>query len=179
MHPATEKLIHELKDLAIEAVACDYAQRGYHYEIEIEGKQIRSLAECLLKHEMYLVFVGGLHVKPACRVIYQFASFERPCRIVIRAVVDEECQIPTISDIFDGADWHERETRDFYGIVFSDHPYLKPLILAEEDVDLKPLLKKEADLKEMGEVSWAPASAAAPKSEAPKPEAKKEKTEQG
>jgi NADH-quinone oxidoreductase subunit C len=96
---------------------------------------------------------------------------------VIRAVVDEECQIPTISDIFDGADWHERETRDFYGIVFSDHPYLKPLILAEEDVDLKPLLKKEADLKEMGEVSWAPASAAAPKSEAPtpKPEAKKRK----
>jgi hypothetical protein len=94
MHPATEKLIHELKDLAIEAVACDYAQRGYHYEIEIEGKQIRSLAECLLKHEMYLVFVGGLHVKPACRVIYQFASFERPCRIVIRAVVDERLLLP-------------------------------------------------------------------------------------
>ncbi len=176
MHPATEKLISELETLGLTVKACDYSQRGYHYEIEADGGRIRALAECLLQHEMYLVFVGGLHVKPASRVVYQFASFERPCRIVIRAAVDGDNRIPTISDIFEGASWHERETRDFYGIEFVGHPYLKPLILAEEDADLKPLLKKEGNLKEMAEVSWPAAGSAAA---VPEAEAQKKKGEQG
>ena len=183
MHPATEKLISDLKELSLDAVACDYAQRGYHYEIDLAADQVRTLAECLLQHEMYLVFVGGLDVKPAPRVVYQFASFTRPCRIVARAAVTENNTVPTISDIFGGASWHERETRDFFGIVFTGHPYLKPLILAEEDVDLKPLLKGEEAIREFSEVSWAVAAEASPEPEPKKPEAKKseakDKAEQG
>jgi len=57
--------------------------------------------------------------------------------------------VPTISDVYTGANWHEREVRDFYGVVFSGHPNLEPLILAEEDVDLKPLLKEEKKLKDL------------------------------
>ncbi|MCD6429908.1 MAG: NADH-quinone oxidoreductase subunit C [Deltaproteobacteria bacterium] len=170
MHPATEKLISALQELSIQVDACDYQQRGYHFEIDLEADKLRSLAECMLAQEMFLVFVGGLHVKPAIEIVYQFASFERACRLVVRAAVKADNSMPTISDIYQGANWHERETRDFYGVVFTDHPYLKPLILAEEDVDLKPLLKKDEDLKETSEVRWA-----APVEE--KPEA--EKAEQG
>lgn len=155
MHPATEKLISALQGLSIQVDACDYQERGYHFEIDLEADKIRALAECMLAQEMYLVFVGGLHVKPAIEIIYQFASFERACRLVVRAAVKADNSMPTISDIYQGANWHERETRDFYGVVFTDHPYLKPLILAEEDVDLKPLLKKEEDLKESAAVRWA------------------------
>jgi len=155
MHPATEKLISALQELSIQVDACDYQQRGYHFEIDLEADRLRTLAECMLNHEMYLVFVGGLHVKPAIEVVYQFASYERACRVVVRVAVQADNSVPTISDIFQGANWHERETRDFYGVNFTGHPYLKPLILAEEDVDLKPLLKKDADLKERAEVRWA------------------------
>ena len=157
MHPATEKLISALQELSVSVEACDYHQRGYHFEIDLEADKLRSLAECMLAQEMYLVLVGGLHVKPAIEIIYQFASFERACRLVVRAAVKADNSMPTISDIYQGANWHERETRDFYGVVFTDHPYLKPLILAEEDVDLKPLLKKDEDLKETAAVRWAPA----------------------
>ncbi len=167
MHPATEKLLNELKELSLAVADCDYAQRGYHYELDLAADQVRSLAECMLKHEMYLVFVGGLDVKPEARVIYQFASYTRPCRFLVRVAVDDNNMVPTISDIFHGASWHERETRDFFGIVFAGHPYLKPLILAEEDVDLKPLLKDEEARKEIGEVSWKRVETEAPS----KPEA--------
>ena len=170
MHPATEKLIGALQELSLSVDVCDYQQRGYHFEIELEADKLRSLAECMLAQEMFLVFVGGLHVKPAIEIVYQFASFERACRLVVRVPVDAENSVPTISDIYQGANWHERETRDFYGVKFSGHPNLVPLILAEEDVDLKPLLKKDEDLKETTEVRWA-----APVEE--KPEA--EKAEQG
>ncbi len=170
MHPATEKLIGALQELSLSVDVCDYQQRGYHFEIELEADKLRSLAECMLAQEMFLVFVGGLHVKPAIEIVYQFASFERACRLVVRVPVDAENSVPTISDIYQGANWHERETRDFYGVKFSGHPNLVPLILAEEDVDLKPLLKKDEALKETTEVRWA-----APVEE--KPEA--EKAEQG
>ncbi|NPA24765.1 MAG: NADH-quinone oxidoreductase subunit C [Deltaproteobacteria bacterium] len=177
MHPATEKLVSDLQALSIEARSCDFAQRGYHLEIDLEAGQVRTLAECMLKNDMYLVFVGGLHVQPATEVIYQFASFEHPCRVVARAAVDGNNAVPTISDIFQGANWHERETRDFFGVIFTGHPYLKPLILAEEDADLKPLLKSDADLKESGAVRWAPPEE--PAAEKKSPNADDKKTEEG
>ncbi len=175
MHPATEKLISALQELPIQVEACNYEERGYHFEIDLEADKLRSLAECMLAQEMFLVFVGGLHIKPATSVIYQFANFERACRLVVRVSVAANNTIPTISDIYQGANWHERETRDFYGVIFTDHPNLVPLILAEEDVDLKPLLKKEDALKGATELCWA--APVEEKPEAEKPEA--EKVEQG
>ncbi len=154
MHPATEKLVSVLKEQSFAVEACDYAQRGYHLEIDLAADRLREMAQCLLAQEMYLVFVGGLHVAPAIEVVYQFASYDRACRLVVRVVVDDNNAVPTISDIYHGANWHERETRDFYGVDFVDHPNLIPLILAEEDVDLKPLLKKDDDLKESTAVRW-------------------------
>lgn len=155
MHPATEKLVSALSELSIAVTACDYAERGYHFEVDIKSDQLRPVAECMLSQEMFLVFAGGLHVKPKIEIVYQFASFERACRFVVRVPVAADNSIPTISDIFQGANWHERETRDFFGVKFIGHPNLVPLILAEEDVDLKPLLKKGVDLKETNEVRWA------------------------
>jgi len=154
MHPATEKLVAALNEQSFVLKECDYAERGYHFEIDLEADQLREFAQCMLDEDMYLVFVGGLHVNPAIEIIYQFASYERPCRIVLRVAVNSENAIPTISDIFQGANWHERETRDFYGVKFIDHPNLIPLILAEEDVDLKPLLKSEDALKDSAALRW-------------------------
>jgi NADH-quinone oxidoreductase subunit C len=154
MHPATEKLVSDLKEKSFALTACDYNERGYHFEIDLEAGSLREFAQLMLEQEMFLVFVGGLHVNPAIEIIYQFASYERPCRLVLRVTVDGNNAIPTISDIYQGANWHERETRDFYGVNFIDHPNLIPLILAEEDVDLKPLLKKEDDLKESAALRW-------------------------
>jgi NADH-quinone oxidoreductase subunit C len=154
MHPATEKFVSVLKEKSFAVDACDYAERGYHFEIDLEAGRLREFAKTMLEQEMFLVFVGGLHVDPAIEIIYQFASYDRPCRLVLRVAVDSNNAIPTISDIYQGANWHERETRDFYGVNFIDHPNLIPLILAEEDVDLKPLLKKEDDLKESAALRW-------------------------
>ncbi|MBN2809165.1 MAG: NADH-quinone oxidoreductase subunit C [Deltaproteobacteria bacterium] len=155
MHPDTEKLINALRGLSLTVEACDYQQRGYHFAIDAESGKLRALAEVMLEHEMFLAFVGGLHVKPAIEIIYQFATYAGACRFVVRVAVAPDNSVPTISDIFQGANWHERETRDFFGVDFTGHPNLVPLILAEEDVDLKPLLKKEEALKDTAEVRWA------------------------
>jgi NADH-quinone oxidoreductase subunit C len=62
-------------------------------------------------------------------------------RIVIRVRVSRENpELPSISKIFGGANWHEREAHDMFGFVFSGHPDLSPLLLPE-DATFHPLRK--------------------------------------
>jgi NADH-quinone oxidoreductase subunit C len=143
----TERLIEDLRGLPAEAERVDYRQRGYHLEVGLQAGQVRSFAELLREKEFYLTFVSAVHVCPAIEIVYQFACYARPCRIVARSAVANGGTLPSIADIFDGANWHERETRDMFGVVFSDHPNLEPLLLPEEAADLKPLLKKERAIK--------------------------------
>jgi NADH-quinone oxidoreductase subunit C len=38
-------------------------------------------------------------------------------------------RLPTATGIFQGAAWHERETREMFGVHFDGHPHLAPLLL--------------------------------------------------
>ncbi|HIJ77692.1 MAG: NADH-quinone oxidoreductase subunit C [Desulfobulbaceae bacterium] len=74
-------------------------------------------------------------------VVYDFNRYDQLCRVVIRTRVPRDNpEVPTISKVYPGANWHERETHDFFGIKFIGHPDLSPLLLPE-DADYHPLLK--------------------------------------
>lgn len=74
-------------------------------------------------------------------VVYDFNHFQENCRVVVRTRIPRDNpELPTISSIFPGANWHERETHDFFGVRFQGHPDLSPLLLPE-DADFHPLLK--------------------------------------
>ncbi len=142
-----DPLIDDLRSLPAEVSPVDYRMRGYHLEVQLQAGQIRECAGLMRERGLYLVFISAVHLSPAPEILYQFAWFETPCRILVRSSVSADGSLPTISDIFDGANWHERETRDMFGVVFTGHPYLKPLLLPEDTPDLKPLLKAEKELK--------------------------------
>jgi NADH-quinone oxidoreductase subunit C len=157
----------DLLDNGIQFKETNYNARGFHLEAILKKDQVRRFAEKAYVHGFYLVFVAGYHVRPHERenetasgfeVVYQFARHDRLCRVKGQASVPEDMSLPSICDIYQGANWHERETRDLFGIVFEGHPNLKPLLLAEEDLDFHPLLKAEDKLKALQEVSWSPAA---------------------
>ena len=73
--------------------------------------------------------------------------------MVLRVLVGKDKPIvPSIASIYHGAEWHERETRDFHGIVFEGNPNLVPLLMAAEDVDVHPLVKTAKVLKSIKDV---------------------------
>ncbi|MFJ9429245.1 NADH-quinone oxidoreductase subunit C [Streptomyces sp. NPDC101490] len=56
----------------------------------------------------------------------------RPRRLLVRTTVPHEAAVlPTARGIYAGADWHERETHEMFGVDFTGHPHLVPLLLPE------------------------------------------------
>lgn len=52
--------------------------------------------------------------------------------LLIRTTVPHDApELPTAVDVFAGAAWHERETHEMFGVVFTGHPHLVPLLLPE------------------------------------------------
>lgn len=74
-------------------------------------------------------------------VVYHIYSFKNNFRLRLKADVDEsDCTIDTVSSVWKGADWQERETYDMYGIKFNDHPDLRRMYMPE-DFEYYPLRK--------------------------------------
>lgn len=74
-------------------------------------------------------------------VVYDFTHVESGERVALRVRIPrDQPELPTISHIYGGANWHERETHDFFGIIFTGHPQLIPLLLPE-DARFHPLRK--------------------------------------
>jgi len=61
-------------------------------------------------------------------VVYHLLSAHQNKRIRIKTDTDESTPVPSISHVFPGADWFERETFDLYGVFFSGHPDLRRIL---------------------------------------------------
>lgn len=131
----------------------NYQTRGVHLDATVAPAQVRALATVAREHGLLLEDVTAVDATPQLMVVYHFAHPGEACRLQGRTLVDrEKPEVPTIREIYPGADWHERETHDFFGVVFLDHPDLSPFILPEESAGLRPLRKGEKGLKTLGAV---------------------------
>jgi len=80
---------------------------------------------------------------PRFWVAYELYSNEHRHRLRVKVGLSEgDPRIPSVTAAFPTADWHERETYDFYGIVFEGHPDLRRILLPE-DWEGWPLRKTE------------------------------------
>lgn len=73
-------------------------------------------------------------------VVYHFLSPHLNQRICVRLEADDIEPVPSITGVFPGANWFEREAYDLYGVLFSGHPDLRR-ILTDYGFDGHPLRK--------------------------------------
>jgi len=73
-------------------------------------------------------------------VVYHLLSPSLNARIRLRAEAGETTQVPSIIEVFPGADWFERECYDLYGVIFTGHPDMRRL-LTDYGFDGHPLRK--------------------------------------
>jgi len=84
-------------------------------------------------------------------IIYHLMSLEKKHDVVIKTKVSrDDAHVASVASVWKAANWHERETRDLFGITFDDHPHLVPLLLPEDMTDHFPL-RKDNPLAEIEE----------------------------
>lgn len=112
------------------------------------GKQLVQEVIQMLKEEMgfqFLTDLCGIHYPDqelSLGVIYHLHNFSENRRMRVKTFTSvDDPEIPTLTGLFSAANWMERETYDFFGINFVNHPNLMR-ILNVEYLDYFPLRKE-------------------------------------
>ncbi|GAA3964059.1 NADH-quinone oxidoreductase subunit C [Mucilaginibacter dorajii] len=93
----------------------------------------------------FLTDITGIHYpeqEKQIGVIYHLHSLTTNTRIRVKVfLVDGDVHIPTATELWNGANWMERETYDFFGVIFDGHPDLRR-ILNVDDMTAFPMRKE-------------------------------------
>ncbi|MCJ1267866.1 NADH-ubiquinone oxidoreductase 30.4 kDa subunit, mitochondrial [Lobaria immixta] len=73
-------------------------------------------------------------------VVYNLLSVRHNSRIRVKTYADEATPVPSITKLYDGANWYEREVYDLFGVFFVGHPDLRR-IMTDYGFDGHPLRK--------------------------------------
>ena len=103
--------------------------------LHVERTEIKELAR-FCKDELgfsFLLDVSGVDhfgEEPRFEVVYELYQFEHGDHLRLKiSVSEDDLEVPTVSDVWATADWHEREAYDMYGIKFSGHPDLRRILM--------------------------------------------------
>jgi len=77
---------------------------------------------------------------PRFEVVYNLYSLQHGRRLRLKVRVDDGEAIPTVTGVWETANWHEREVYDLFGVAFAGHPDLRR-ILMPDDWEGHPLRK--------------------------------------
>ena len=74
--------------------------------------------------------VDNFGEEPRFEVVYELYAFNSGLHLRLKiSVSEDELEVPTVSDVFSTANWHEREIYDMMGIKFSGHPDLRRILM--------------------------------------------------
>ena len=119
--------------------------------IEVKKEELKKIIHHLKESSLRFIFltdICGIHYpedkEKELGIIYHLHNLEDNIRIRIKSFFSREnAEVDTITDLYSGANWMERETFDFYGIKFKGPPELR-VIVNSEDLGYHPLLKEYA-----------------------------------
>ncbi len=134
------------------ALGGDMGQMGIAEIHHVRPSQVRGAASLLLDRGWFIETIACLDLREGILVNYFYAHFTEPGRIVVRTLVQrEEPEVPSIADIFQGAEWHEREAAEMSGVRFPGNPNPLPLLLSEDE-ESHPLQKAFEDRKPISNI---------------------------
>lgn len=100
----------------------------------------------------FLEDISVMQVKEGFLATWHFDSVNEPGRAALRAL-SPTGRFLSVCSVYQGAEWHEREAADFFGVTFIANPNPVPLLLADDFAEAPPLLKPEAELAAMRDLA--------------------------
>jgi len=134
-----DEVVDDLLAVAPDSIAKVVVDRG-ELTLHVEREQLIAVATALrndknLRFEL-LSGVSGVDYLGSQRrlhAVYMFRSltYRRRLRVEVEVSVDDP-HIPSLTTLYPGADWQERETFDMFGIVFDGHPGLTRILMPDD-----------------------------------------------
>lgn len=162
---AIQQVTEKLKSQYSEAVQFETDAYGA-YILTVPKDKIISVLQFLRDDEVlqftFLTSLCGVHYpsrKDNFEVVYHLHSFVNNIRLRIKVPLSGDSpHIDTATTVFKSANWLERETYDFFGIIFDGHPNLKRILNVDEmtifpmrkEYPLEDNVRKDKDDKMFG-----------------------------
>ncbi|GMA18239.1 NADH-quinone oxidoreductase subunit C [Arsenicicoccus piscis] len=123
---------------AVEQTVVHHGELTFH----VRREHLPVVAQALRDHPKLrfeqCVSVSGVHYPSETdrelHVVYHLLSLThagRRVRLEV-SVPDADPHVPSVTATYPGANWHERETWDFFGVVFDDHPALTRIMMPDD-----------------------------------------------
>jgi len=146
----SERVLEALKTRFGAAILDSHSQFGDDTAI-VDPKSWKAVSRFLrddpsMSFDMFVDLCGVDYPTrtPRVEVVLHLYSVARRHRVRLKSRVGEEdmvgCEIETVSDLWPGASWFERETYDLMGVTFLGHPDLRRILMYPE-FEGHPLLK--------------------------------------
>ena len=131
----TSDEMSEKLSIAFPAAIIDQSRFRDECTLRIQASALRDI--CLHARDTlgfnYLIDLSSVdHFgnEPRYEVVYELYSMKDCVHLRLKiSVSEDDCTVPTVSDIWPTADWHEREVYDMMGIQFSNHPDLRRILM--------------------------------------------------
>ena len=103
----------KLADAARITEVCAFAKESLSYDLLLDISSIDNYGE-----------------DPRWTVVYELYGTGHGCHLRLKTdVTEEKSELPTVTCVWRGADWHEREIYDMMGIRFAGHPDLRRILM--------------------------------------------------
>ena len=105
--------------------------------ITVRKEDIVAICSCLKTELSYnlltdVTAVDYLGREPRFMLVYNLYSIPNKDRIRIKAPIADKEAVDTLSGMWNSANWLEREVYDLFGIVFSNHPDLRRILMTDD-----------------------------------------------
>jgi NADH-quinone oxidoreductase subunit C len=123
---------------------CSFAKTGTTWSIFIEPGEVTQVAKAMWEEGYFLEDIVCVDIEEGYQILYHFDHWDCPGRMTFRTILPRDNPaIDSICGIYQGAEWHERESADFYGVTFVGNSNPRPLLLPE-GMTVPPLRKDPA-----------------------------------
>jgi NADH-quinone oxidoreductase subunit C len=122
---------------AVQAVVVDRGELTFHIVPERIVQVCRAMRDDPELRFELLSSVSGVHYPHEAgrelHAVYHLTSITHNRRVRLEcSVPDANPHLPSVFDVYPTCDWHERETYDFFGIIFDGHPALTRIEMPDD-----------------------------------------------
>lgn len=133
----TLQTIQQLKD-KFDTGICATSEFLGEYTLEVKKNKLKEILAFLKQSpdpgfEVLMDLTGVDYLEPHkhTQVVYWLHNPSNLQRLRIKVLVERDAQLPSVSDLWGGAAWYERELYDLFGVGFSGHPDLKRILMPD------------------------------------------------